>query len=148
MPLGTACLRTQEGRMASGTGKRQRTKQCLVRFTEQEFAEIVGKADKAGIASAAFLRAAALGSPGPRAQRRPPADHVALRQILGHCGRIGNNLNQIAKHLNEGGRANIRELKEALAAYLDIRNAILAALGMTTTKAPPDDHQGLKPRRT
>jgi hypothetical protein len=134
--------------MASGTGKRKRTKQCLVRLTEQEFAKVAGKADKAGMASAAFFRAAALGDPGPRAQRRPPADHVALRQILGHCGRIGNNLNQIAKHLNAGGQINIPELKEALAAYLVIRNAILVALGMTTTKAPPDDHQGLKPRRT
>jgi hypothetical protein len=118
--------------MASGTGKRQRTKQCLVRFTEQEFVEIADKADKAGIATAAYLRAAALGSPGPRAQRRPPADHVALRQILGHCGRIGNNLNQIAKRLNEGGQAGIRELAEALAAYLEIRTAILRALAMDT----------------
>jgi hypothetical protein len=134
--------------MASGTGNRQRTKQCLVRFTEQEFTEIAGKADRAGIASAAFLRAAALGSPGPRAQRRPPADHKALRQILGHCGRIGNNLNQIAKHLNTGGEANIPELREALTAYLEIRTAILAALAMKTTEAAPDDHQGQQPRQS
>jgi hypothetical protein len=118
--------------MASGTDKRQRTKQCLVRFTEQEFAEIAGKADKAGFATAAFLRAAALGSPGPRAQRRPPADHVALRQILGHCGRIGNNLNQIAKRLNEGGSVDIPELRAALAAYNGVRHAIMRALGMDT----------------
>jgi len=131
-PLEPACLRTQEGQMASGTSKRQRTKQCLVRFTEEEFAEIEGKADKAGYATAAFLRAAALGSPGLRAQRRPPADHVALRQILGHCARIGNNLNQIAKRLNEGGQANIRELVEACCAYLEIRTAILRALTMDT----------------
>lgn len=118
--------------MASGTGKRQRTKQCLVRFTEQEFAEISSKADKAGMASAAFLRAAALGNPGPRARRRPPADHVALRQILGHCGRIGNNLNQIAKHLNAGGALDVPELRAALDAYRVIRIAILTALGMNT----------------
>lgn len=133
--------------MASGSDNRRRTKQCLVRFTEQEFTEITGKADRAGIASAAFLRAAALGNPGPRAQRRPPADHVALRQILGHCGRIGNNLNQIAKRLNEGGQAPIRELREALAAYLHIRDAILSALGMKPHEAA-HDNQGRQPRRT
>ena len=118
--------------MASGTGKRQRTKQCLVRLTEQEFAEISSKADKAGMASAAFLRAAALGNPGPRARRRPPADHVALRQILGHCGRIGNNLNQIAKHLHAGGALDVPELRAALNAYRAIRMTILTALGMNT----------------
>ncbi|HEX3885410.1 MAG TPA: plasmid mobilization relaxosome protein MobC [Stellaceae bacterium] len=123
--------------MASGTDKRQRTEQCLVRFTEQEFAEVAGKADKAGVAAAAFLRAAALGSPGPRAQRRPPVDHIALRQLLGECGRVGNNLNQIAHNLNAGRPANIPELREALAAYLDIRAAILRALAMETTGEEP-----------
>ena len=118
--------------MTSGSNKRQRTRQCVVRFTEQEFAALAAKADRAGSARAAFLRAAALGDAGPRAQRRPPADHVALRQILGQCGRIGNNLNQIAKQLHLGSKPSIPELREALRAYLDIRNAILTALGMTT----------------
>ncbi len=122
--------------MAGGSNKRQRNKQCLVRFTEQEFAELTAKADRAGRPNAAFLRAAALGDVGPRAQRRPPADHKALRQILGHCGRIGNNINQIAKHLNTGGPLYTTELREALAAYLEIRNAILAALALKTDDAP------------
>jgi hypothetical protein len=134
--------------MASGSDKRQRTKQCLVRFTEQEFAELATKADRAGRPTAAFLRAAALGDAGPRAQRRPPADHKALRQILGHCGRIGNNVNQIASRLNSGGGVNMRELREALAAYLQIRNAILSALTMKTDEAAPHDHQGQQPRRS
>jgi hypothetical protein len=84
-------------------------------------------------------RAAAFGDAGPRAQRRPPIDHVALRQILGQWGRIGNNLNQIAKHLNAGRPVNIPELKEALAGHPDIRIAILRALAMDTIEedAPP-----------
>jgi len=66
--------------------------------------------------------------------------------LLGECGRVGNNLNQIAKRLNEGGPANIPELRAALAAYLDIRAAILRALAMDTIGedapggAAPDDH--------
>jgi len=123
--------------MAGGSNKRQRNKQCLVRFTEQEFAELSTKADLAGRPKAAFLRAAALGNVGPRAQRRPPADHKALRQILGHCGRIGNNINQIAKHLNMGDGVSLPELREALSAYLEIRNAILVALAMKKEDAPP-----------
>lgn len=134
--------------MASGTDKRLRAHTITVRLSDDERDKLSNLSSRSGLAIGAFMRAAAFGDSGPRAQRRPPADHVALRQILGHCARIGNNLNQIAKHLNTGGQVNIRELKEALAAILNIRDAILTALGMKTTKAPPDDHQGLKPRRT
>ncbi len=118
--------------MASGSEKRQRTKRQSVRFSEDEFNRIAARADNSGLGFAAFLRAAALdGDAGPRAQRRPPADHKALRQILGHVGRIGNNVNQIARALNAEEAASIPELREALRAYLDIRNAIFAALGKT-----------------
>jgi len=115
--------------MASGSDKRQRSQQSLIRWTDDEFASVTEKADKAGLAIAAFMRAAALGNPGPRAQRSPPADHKALRQILGHVGRIGNNINQIARAINSGDAVNIPELRESLRAYLEIRNAIFEALG-------------------
>ena len=115
--------------MASGSDKRQRSHQSLIRWTDEEFASISEKADKAGMAVAAFMRAVALGNPGPRAQRRPPADHKALRQILGEIGRVGNNINQIARALNSGDPPNMPELREALHAYLEIRDRIFEALG-------------------
>src|SRR5208337_4397028 len=115
--------------MASGSDKRRRSHQSLIRWTDDEFTSITDKADKSGLAVAAFMRAAALGSPGPRAQRRPPADHKALRQILGELGRIGNNINQIARALNSGEKASLPDLQQALRAYVDIRNRIFDALG-------------------
>lgn len=115
--------------MSSGSDKRQRPHQSLIRWSDEEFARVTERADSAGLALAAFMRTAALGNPGPRAQRRPPADHKALREILGHIGRIGNNLNQIARALNSGDKASLPELDEALRAYLDIRTAIFDALG-------------------
>src|SRR5882672_2236055 len=114
----------------AGSSKRQRTRQFVVRCTEAEHEAILGKADRAGIASAAFLRAAALGDAGPRAQRRPPADYKILRHILAELGRIGNNINQIAYRLNSGQKVELPNIREALDAYLEIRNAIFAALGM------------------
>lgn len=142
--------------MAGGTDKRQRTKQCLVRLTTDEHARLAEKADKAGMATAAFLRAAALGEAGPRAQRRAPADKNALLRILGHLGRVGNNVNQIAHRLNLGEKAQLPSLEEALGAYLEIRNAIFEALGhapMSAPKGPPTpnasparDHQRRQPR--
>jgi Bacterial mobilisation protein (MobC) len=118
--------------MASGSNKRQRGDTVTVRVTKDERAQLDALSSRSGLSAGAFMRAATFGEAGPRAQRRPPIDHVALRQILGHCGRIGNNLNQIAKHLNAGGQPSVHELREALAAYLEIRNAILAALAMKT----------------
>lgn len=144
--------------MAGGTNKRQRGKQCLVRLTDEEFARLASRAEKAGMATAAFLRAAALGDAGPRAQRRAPADKDALLRILGHLGRIGNNVNQIARRLNTGEAVHLPSLEEALAAYLEMRNAIYEALGLTPngtpkTPAAPNSrfmhgHQGPKPRRS
>lgn len=137
--------------MASGTNKRQRGRTKTVRFTQEELTTVETLSSRSGLAVGAFLRAAALGDSGPRAQRRPPVDHQALRQILGHCGRIGNNLNQIAKHLNAGGQPEMEELREALTAYLGIRTAILAALAMKTTqeasrpRTTAHDHQGRQP---
>jgi hypothetical protein len=118
--------------MASGSDKRQRGETVTIRLTKDERDALDALASRSGLAIGAFMRAAAFGDAGPRAQRRPPIDHVALRQILGLCGRIGNNLNQIAKCLNQGRPLDIPELKEALAAYNDIRPNLLRALAMDT----------------
>src|ERR1700687_264888 len=120
----------------AGSDKRRRIRQSLVRWTDEEFNAIAAKADKAGLAVAAFMRAAALGDAGPRAQRRPPADHVALRQILGQLGRIGNNLNQITRALNARQQLRLPQLKEDLRAFLVLRDAIFQALGKKPGPAP------------
>lgn len=109
--------------------KRQRNKITPVRWAAEEFNEVAAKADKAGLPLGAYLRRMALGHAGPRAQRRPPADHVALRQILGQLGRVGNNINQIARSINYGDPCDLPELKAALKDYMAIRDAIYDALG-------------------
>jgi hypothetical protein len=122
--------------MASGSDKRQRPHTVACRLSDDEREVLRANANKAGLAVGAFLRAVGTGNAGPRAQRRPPADHLALRQILGNLGRIGNNINQIARALNAGAQAHIPELPQALAALLEIRDAIFAALGMTPSSPP------------
>ncbi len=129
------------GRVTSGTGRRQRGVTVTVRLTPEERAQLDALSSRSGLAAGAFMRAAALGGAGPRAQRRPSADHAVLRQLLGELGRVGNNINQIARALNTGQAADLPQLKEALTAYLGVRNAIYRALG----KDPYDDHQGREP---
>jgi hypothetical protein len=136
--------------------KRHRTRQLAVRCTPEELEAIQAKADKAGLATGAFARAAMLDSPGPRAQRRAPADKEALLRILGHLGRVGSNINQIARRLNLGEKAQLPGLEEALGAYLELRNAIFEALGLDPKTRPPSapkpetrsphGHKGRQPR--
>jgi hypothetical protein len=57
-------------------------------------------------------------------------------RILGELGRVGNNLNQIARALNAGEQARLPELKEALRAYMAIRDAIFEALGKKPGPGP------------
>lgn len=124
--------------MASGSDKRQRPSQILVRLTEEELAALDAKADRAGMPRAAFLRAAALDSAGPRAKRRPPVDQVALRQLLGELGRIGNNLNQLTRAANTGIDLDHAALKSSLKAISDMRAAVIAALALKTPAEGPE----------
>ena len=126
--------------MPRASSKRQRTRQCLVRLTEEEYDRVQAKADQSGMACAAFLRAAALGDAGPRAQRRPPADHQALRRLLGELGRVGNNLNQIARSLHRGQELKLPDLREAVGSYLQLRNAIFVALDMVPANVNRTSH--------
>jgi hypothetical protein len=65
-----------------------------VRCTPEEHARIDRAAREAGLTSSGYLRAVALGSPGPRSVRRPPAEKEELSRILAELGKIGSNVNQ------------------------------------------------------
>lgn len=123
---------------AAKSEKRQRAARLFLRLTAEEKAAILARADKAGMTPPAYLRAAALGTAGPRAQRRIPADAGLLRQVLGHLGRVGNNLNQIARHLNRGREDDQYEaLDAALHELAGIRDMIYVALGKEPDHAGP-----------
>lgn len=65
-----------------------------IRFRPEEWATIVSRAADCGTPPARYVREAALGET-PRV-RRPHANAELLRQL----GRIGNNLNQLARLAN------------------------------------------------
>jgi len=101
-----------------------------VRCTYRERAAIRAAAEEAGLSVGAFLRALALGDPGPRAVRKPPVEFTVLTQLLGQIGKIGGNINQFAHGFNRTGM--IPSFPEWLAMRRDIgemRNALLKALG-------------------
>jgi Bacterial mobilisation protein (MobC) len=101
-----------------------------VRCTAKERATIDEAARRAGLSVGAYLRTLALGSPGPRAVRRPPIERRELARLLGHLGKIGSNLNQLARAFNSLGRLPTRpELIQAREDIGTMRDALIKALG-------------------
>ena len=114
-------------RVRHGTERRQRVRLVQVRCTEDEHAQLEAAAERAGMKVGAFMRQQSLGTAGPRAARRPPAERAALAQLLAQLGRCGGNLNQIARALNSG-RAEPPETGEAISAFRQACDAIMATL--------------------
>jgi hypothetical protein len=91
--------------------------------------KVIAEASAAGLSLGAYMRARLDGTPGPRAKRNPSADMVLLAQLLGHCGKVGSNLNQIAYHLNSDGEVETSELDAAIVEIRAVSAAIMRALG-------------------
>lgn len=114
----------------SGSEKRQRQHSLTVRFNATEHAAVVSQAEAVGLTAASFARTQLLDVPAPRGSRRPPVERAQVAQLLGQIGKVGSNINQIARTLNAGmGSPSQRDLAEAMGAVLDMRDACLKALG-------------------
>jgi hypothetical protein len=107
-----------------------RTKFISVRCTEQEWETIDEAAKRAGLSIGAYLRTLACGSAGPRAVRRPPVERRELARLLGHLGKVGSNLNQLARAFNRDRQApELAELTAMRQEIRELRDALITALG-------------------
>jgi len=116
----------------AGTEKRQKTTTTTLRLTPAERAVVVAAAEASGLGPSSFARLATLqaaGGPAPNIRRKPDALRQDLARILGELGRIGSNVNQVARVANSTGdiasmvavdslRSQLNELTQAI---LDLR---------------------------
>jgi hypothetical protein len=101
-----------------------------VRVTLEDRAKITAAAGEAGLKIGGYLRALALGSAGPRALRRPRVEREELMRLLGEIGKLGSNVNQIAKAFNSIGTVPaVAELTAIRADITAMRAAVMGALG-------------------
>lgn len=101
-----------------GTENRQRAKGAvLVRLLPEERVAIEDRSRETGLSMASFLRACALGTPGPRARRSNTVDAEALGRAVAALNKAGSNLAVIAQHLND------RNANECFAALAETRAA-------------------------
>jgi uncharacterized protein (DUF1778 family) len=112
-----------------GTETRQRSRHVDVRCTDAELAAITAAAARAGMTVGAFMRHQAIGTAGPRAVRRPQVDRAELARVLAALGRLGSNVNQLARAANTGEIPARDELADAAVATREMRDALMRALG-------------------
>jgi hypothetical protein len=95
-------------------------KGLLVRLTNQEHEQILKKAEQFNVSASQFLCRLGMEKEIPTAE-----ESEIFLQIIYQLDRIGNNLNQISKHLSasrkHGWQPNVTE-KEILTAALEARN--------------------------
>lgn len=80
---------------------RKRNKQIAVRVTDEEYAEIMKQVEKSGMTQQDFFL---------KAIRETNITNLdGLKEVVPEMKRIGNNLNQVAKKLNEGEGGTITQ---------------------------------------
>jgi hypothetical protein len=137
--MGDGPVASANKRAAPWKGRRRvkdpKTVPISIRCTAKDHAVINETATKAGLSVGAYLRSLALGSTGPRAVRRPPIERKELARLLGHIGKVGSNINQLAHGFNRNGTLPGYPVLLAIRAEIgEMREALMKALGR--------DHQG------
>ena len=100
----------------SASQSRQRPQVLQVRLSPEERAQVAAAAQALGLSLSGYARQTLLGQPTPRTQKAaPPVDVQALARLLGQLGKVGANLNQLARTVNQGQSVPADELGAALA---------------------------------
>jgi hypothetical protein len=105
--------------------KRQRNKFISIRATDEEKQHFLDLAKKSGLTPADYFRKSALKSK----PLKPTHDRTLLIKLLANWGRLGNNLNQIAKHYNSGNPTDQAIGQEIISKVENIRRDLRKALG-------------------
>ena len=129
--------------MTEHSSNKHRPAPFSIRLSVDERAEIVRRADAAGLSIGGYWKSAVFNLPPPRKSHRPSVDRVELAKLLGNLGRVGNNINQLARILHAEGSVEIHELTQALNALTDMREAVMISLGYQETT--PDRNSASNP---
>jgi len=114
---------------------RQRTKCLPVRLTPAEHSYLKEVAASSGLKMGAYIRKTVFGSPGERAQRAPSPDKEILAQLLGHIGKVGGNINQLAKRANTDGFGAVTDEQ-----FDEMKGNIATMRAMVMVALRPNDH--------
>lgn len=111
--------------------KRYRYKQLNIRLSPQEYQQICDDAALMSITVGAYVRKVTLDAPVPRQSKKPSVEVRVLAKILGHIGKIGSNLNQIARNVNSYIIFDTNDLQKQLLALENTQEKLMKALSNT-----------------
>lgn len=93
-------LKKRAGQPGVEASKNIRSKRFEIRFTPDEWAALQQRASEAGASSAAIYARSVLLPSNHLADQETKAEHRLRVQLLASLGKIGSNINQIARALN------------------------------------------------
>lgn len=93
-------LKQKSGQTGVETNSKKRTKRFEVRFTPEEFASLIDRAENEGFSSTALFARSILLPKDHRQNQETKTEHKLRVQLLASLGKIGSNINQIARSLN------------------------------------------------
>ena len=116
----------------STSEKRIRKKVLPTRWTDSEYETLTRRAEQVGLSRAGYIRLKAIGEEGPRTQRVPRHGTADLARLLAAVNKIGGNVNQVARAINQGHDPHgeiyskrvlgaMREVQDLVRAELDRR---------------------------
>lgn len=88
---------------------RKRTKQIVIRMTEEEFSKVKIQVEKSGMKQQEYLIKAIT--------EKPIINTDGIKELVPELKRVGNNLNQLSRNANEGyivGSSEIAEMQKEL----------------------------------
>jgi len=113
----------------SGSENRERQPIIGFRVTPKERAEIEEAAEAEGLSMGSFIREKILTEAQETMRTRKPSfDRVLLAQCVAQVGKVGANLNQIAKRLNQEKGVGLERISAALDDVAAIKTELLKAL--------------------
>lgn len=93
-------LKQRAGQAGTEANIKKRTKRFEIRFTPEEWVALQDRAIEAGASSTAIYARAVLLPSHDQANQETKAEHKLRVQLLASLGKIGSNINQIARSLN------------------------------------------------
>ncbi|WP_095083548.1 MobC family plasmid mobilization relaxosome protein [Mesorhizobium sophorae] len=98
------------------------------RLSLEERAALDASADAAGVGPSSYARRAVMAAVGRAGavRRKPDGAAKAIGAALGDLGRIGNNINQLARHAHVGGRVPAEALAAVRQELAQLTTAVLS----------------------
>lgn len=111
--------------------RRKTTEIIKARVTPEEKSSFVAQCKTQGVSVSEAIKAEVFKRPAKPQQLPATAgvDPADLSRLLGHVGKIGSNVNQVARHLNQGNAIDQAMAERLEQAVMAMRDAVLNTLG-------------------